>query len=168
MAAGTASMIEQNWQKSSQPSIDSARSASWTASARLVAARIIVPNTRCSRCLATIEFRASGSARFSSRLASASSPWASRTSASRCSECASPAADPSSRCSVLASASSAAARSRSPDSSAASPDSARANAAARLDALGVAHGEIVDAGYGSGLSFRDPDNIALELFAPPA
>ena len=26
---------------------------------------------------------------------------------------------------------------------------------------------IVDAGYGSGLSFRDPDNIALELFAPP-
>ncbi len=40
--------------------------------------------------------------------------------------------------------------------------------AARLDELGVAHGEIVDAGYGSGLSFRDPDNIALELFAPPA
>jgi catechol-2,3-dioxygenase len=40
--------------------------------------------------------------------------------------------------------------------------------AARLDQLGVAHGGIVDAGYGSGLSFRDPDNIALELFAPPA
>jgi glyoxylase I family protein len=40
--------------------------------------------------------------------------------------------------------------------------------AARLDELGVAHGEIVDAAYGSGLSFRDPDNIALELFAPPA
>jgi glyoxylase I family protein len=40
--------------------------------------------------------------------------------------------------------------------------------AARLDELGVEHGEIVDAGYGSGLSFRDPDNIALELFAPPA
>jgi catechol 2,3-dioxygenase-like lactoylglutathione lyase family enzyme len=40
--------------------------------------------------------------------------------------------------------------------------------AARLDELGVAHGEIVDAGYGSGLSFRDPDNIAFELFAPPA
>jgi glyoxylase I family protein len=40
--------------------------------------------------------------------------------------------------------------------------------AARLDELGVAHGDIVDAGYGSGLSFRDPDNIALELFAPPA
>jgi catechol-2,3-dioxygenase len=40
--------------------------------------------------------------------------------------------------------------------------------AVRLDELGVAHGEIVDAAYGSGLSFRDPDNIALELFAPPA
>ena len=40
--------------------------------------------------------------------------------------------------------------------------------AARLDALGVAHGEFKDAAYGSGLSFRDPDNIALELFAPPA
>jgi catechol 2,3-dioxygenase-like lactoylglutathione lyase family enzyme len=39
--------------------------------------------------------------------------------------------------------------------------------AARLDRLGIPHGEIVDAGYGSGLSFRDPDNIALELFAPP-
>lgn len=38
---------------------------------------------------------------------------------------------------------------------------------ARLDALGVAHGGIVDAPYGSALSFRDPDNIALELFAPP-
>ena len=131
MVAGTASMIEQNWQKSSQPSIDSARSATTRASARLAAARIIVPNTRCSRCLATIEFRASGNARSSSRLASAASPWASRTSASRCSECASPAPDPRSRCSALASVSSAAARSRSPDSSAASPVSARANAAAR-------------------------------------
>ena len=40
--------------------------------------------------------------------------------------------------------------------------------ASRLDDLGVAHGGVVDAGYGSGLSFRDPDNIALELFAPPA
>jgi glyoxylase I family protein len=40
--------------------------------------------------------------------------------------------------------------------------------ASRLDELGVEHGDIVDAGYGSGLSFRDPDNIALELFAPPA
>jgi glyoxylase I family protein len=40
--------------------------------------------------------------------------------------------------------------------------------AARLDELGIDHGDIVDAGYGSGLSLRDPDNIALELFAPPA
>jgi catechol-2,3-dioxygenase len=39
--------------------------------------------------------------------------------------------------------------------------------AQRLDELGVAHGGVVDADYGSGLSFRDPDNIALELFAPP-
>jgi catechol-2,3-dioxygenase len=37
----------------------------------------------------------------------------------------------------------------------------------RLNELGIAHGGIVDAGYGSGLSFRDPDNIALEFFAPP-
>jgi glyoxylase I family protein len=34
--------------------------------------------------------------------------------------------------------------------------------------MGVAHGDIVDASYGCGQSFRDPDNIALELFAPPA
>jgi catechol 2,3-dioxygenase-like lactoylglutathione lyase family enzyme len=40
--------------------------------------------------------------------------------------------------------------------------------AERLDGLGIAHGEIVDAPYGSGLSFRDPDNIALEFFAPPS
>jgi glyoxylase I family protein len=40
--------------------------------------------------------------------------------------------------------------------------------ATRLDELGIAHGKIVDAGYGSGLSFRDPDGIALEFFAPPA
>ncbi|HWH31111.1 MAG TPA: VOC family protein [Egibacteraceae bacterium] len=40
--------------------------------------------------------------------------------------------------------------------------------AGRLDGLGVAHSGIVDAGYGSGLSFRDPDGIALEFFAPPA
>ena len=38
----------------------------------------------------------------------------------------------------------------------------------RLEDLGVDHGGIVDAGYGSGLSFRDPDGIALELFAPPS
>ena len=37
----------------------------------------------------------------------------------------------------------------------------------RLDELGVAHQGIKDAHYGSGLSFRDPDGIALELFAPP-
>jgi glyoxylase I family protein len=40
--------------------------------------------------------------------------------------------------------------------------------AARLDELGVAHGGIVDAHYGSGVSFTDPDGTALELFAPPA
>lgn len=39
---------------------------------------------------------------------------------------------------------------------------------AHLERLGVAHGGIVDAGYGSGLSFRDPDNLALEFFAPPS
>ncbi|WP_163552943.1 VOC family protein [Candidatus Frankia alpina] len=38
----------------------------------------------------------------------------------------------------------------------------------RLDELGVDHGGIVDAHYGSGLSLRDPDGIALEFFAPPA
>jgi catechol-2,3-dioxygenase len=37
----------------------------------------------------------------------------------------------------------------------------------RLNELGIKHGGIVDAPYGSGLSFRDPDNIALEFFAPP-
>ncbi|GFG55177.1 glyoxalase [Mycolicibacterium agri] len=37
----------------------------------------------------------------------------------------------------------------------------------RLDELGISHGGIVDAHYGSGLSFRDPDNITLEFFAPP-
>ena len=40
--------------------------------------------------------------------------------------------------------------------------------AARLDELGVVHGGVKDAGYGSGVSFRDPDGIALEFFAPPA
>jgi glyoxylase I family protein len=38
----------------------------------------------------------------------------------------------------------------------------------RLDELGIKHGGIVDAHYGSGLSFRDPDNIALEFFCPPS
>jgi glyoxylase I family protein len=40
--------------------------------------------------------------------------------------------------------------------------------AARLDELGVEHGGIKDASYGSGVSFRDPDGIALEFFAPPS
>lgn len=38
---------------------------------------------------------------------------------------------------------------------------------ARLDELGYKHGGIVDAPYGSGLSFRDPDGNALEFFAAP-
>ena len=37
----------------------------------------------------------------------------------------------------------------------------------RLDELGIDHGGIKDATYGSGVSFRDPDGIALEFFAPP-
>lgn len=40
--------------------------------------------------------------------------------------------------------------------------------AARLDELGIAHGGVVDAHYGSGVSFRDPDGITLEFFAPPS
>jgi glyoxylase I family protein len=36
----------------------------------------------------------------------------------------------------------------------------------RLDALNIQHGAIVDAFYGSGLAFRDPDNIQLEFFLP--
>ena len=36
-----------------------------------------------------------------------------------------------------------------------------------LEEIGVSHGGIVDAAYGSGLSFRDPDNNALEFFALP-
>ena len=39
---------------------------------------------------------------------------------------------------------------------------------ARLDELGIEHGEIEDAHYGSDVSFRDPDGIALEFFAPPS
>ena len=39
--------------------------------------------------------------------------------------------------------------------------------ASRLDELGITHGGIKDATYGSGVSFRDPDGIALEFFAPP-
>jgi glyoxylase I family protein len=37
----------------------------------------------------------------------------------------------------------------------------------RLNDLGITHGGIIEAPYGSALSFRDPDNIALEFFAPP-
>lgn len=35
----------------------------------------------------------------------------------------------------------------------------------RLDTMGVAHGGILDAPYGSGLSFRDPDSIAHDFLA---
>ncbi len=38
----------------------------------------------------------------------------------------------------------------------------------QLNELGIDNGGVVDAGYGSGLSFRDPDGIALEFFAPPS
>jgi catechol 2,3-dioxygenase-like lactoylglutathione lyase family enzyme len=38
---------------------------------------------------------------------------------------------------------------------------------ARLEEMGIDSGGIVDADYGSGLSFRDPDDVALEFFAPP-
>lgn len=40
--------------------------------------------------------------------------------------------------------------------------------AGKLDELGVKHGGIKDAHYGSGVSFRDPDNLPLEFFAPPS
>ncbi len=39
-------------------------------------------------------------------------------------------------------------------------------AAARLDALGVDHEPVKDLGSGWILEFKDPDGIALELFAP--
>jgi glyoxylase I family protein len=38
----------------------------------------------------------------------------------------------------------------------------------KLDEIGIERGEIKDASYGSGLSFRDPDGIALEFFCPPS
>lgn len=38
-------------------------------------------------------------------------------------------------------------------------------AAARLDELGVAHGGVKDLGRAALLEFRDPDGIALELYA---
>jgi glyoxylase I family protein len=37
----------------------------------------------------------------------------------------------------------------------------------RLDELGIAHGGIKKAHYGTGVSFRDPDNIGLEFFIAP-
>ena len=37
----------------------------------------------------------------------------------------------------------------------------------RLDGLGINHGGVVNAGFGSGLVFRDPDSIAITLFAQP-
>lgn len=39
-------------------------------------------------------------------------------------------------------------------------------AAAVLDELGIAHDGIKDIGAGHILEFRDPDNVALEIFAP--
>ena len=36
----------------------------------------------------------------------------------------------------------------------------------RLNELGIPNGGIVDTPYYPALSFRDPDNIALEFFAP--
>ena len=40
--------------------------------------------------------------------------------------------------------------------------------ARRLESMGIQHGGIVEAHYGSGLSFKDPDGLPLEIFAPPA
>jgi len=40
--------------------------------------------------------------------------------------------------------------------------------AGRLDQLTIAHEDVKDIGVGFILQFRDPDNIALELTAPPA
>lgn len=39
--------------------------------------------------------------------------------------------------------------------------------ATKLDELGIAHGGVKKAHYGSGVSFRDPDNIGLEFFTGP-
>ncbi len=39
-------------------------------------------------------------------------------------------------------------------------------AVALLDGAGIAHGGVKDIGVGAILEFRDPDGIALELFAP--
>lgn len=45
-------------------------------------------------------------------------------------------------------------------------EAALLDAVAVLDDLGVKHEGVKDIGSGSILEFRDPDNIALELFAP--
>jgi glyoxylase I family protein len=37
----------------------------------------------------------------------------------------------------------------------------------RLSDMVVPHGAIVDAHYGSALSFKDPDGLPLEIFCPP-
>ncbi len=48
------------------------------------------------------------------------------------------------------------------------PDSASLEAwGKRLDELGISHGGIKKAHYGSGISFADPDGIALEFFIAP-
>jgi glyoxylase I family protein len=39
--------------------------------------------------------------------------------------------------------------------------------ARRLADMDVRHGGIVDAHYGSALSFKDPDGLPLEVFCPP-
>lgn len=36
--------------------------------------------------------------------------------------------------------------------------------AAHLEEVGIAHSDIVDSDYGVALSFKDPDNIALEFY----
>jgi glyoxylase I family protein len=36
----------------------------------------------------------------------------------------------------------------------------------RLDELGITHGDIAEDAFGFALAFRDPDNIALEFWAP--
>ncbi len=39
---------------------------------------------------------------------------------------------------------------------------------ARLDELGIAHGELTKTAVGEYVAFRDPDNVQLELWANPA
>ncbi len=40
--------------------------------------------------------------------------------------------------------------------------------ASKLTDMGIPHEGVKDAHYGSGVSFRDPDGIALEFLAPPS